>query len=76
MSGLLLTDQERIRFADWLRREVNSHREIIKQMEKLPSMAPVIEREKQRAAAKLLVAIELQSIETMTVGRTHKEEEG
>ena len=68
MTRLLLTDQERQRFSAWLRAEAEGHVGMAKQMEELPNMAPMALRERQRAAAKTLIAMELDSTESMSIG--------
>lgn len=65
---LLLTAQERERFAGWLEREVESAKGMIEQMEKMPGLAPMIEKEKRWAVACLIVARHLRNTEDMTIG--------
>lgn len=64
MSGLLLTREERERFAAWCEREAESANGIIGEMEKMKNMPRVlVEREKMEAAAALIIAKKLRSIE-------------
>jgi len=55
--------------------EAENHIQMAKQMEILPGMAPMIQREKQRAAAKMLVAMELETTESMSIGSFDGENE-
>ena len=68
MSGLLLTEAERIRFAEWLELQAETAKGMAHQMEKMSIMPAMIELEKRRIAAYLLVASGLRNTETMTVG--------
>lgn len=68
-EGLLLTAQERDRFASWLEREVESGKGMIQQLEKLQGMEPMIGLEKRRLAAYLIVAQVLRSTEEMTISK-------
>ena len=64
-----LTDDERRRFVLWLRQEAKVARGLVGQMKKLGyGMEPIIKHEEIRIAAKLLIARELDSTETMVVG--------
>ena len=66
---LLLTQQERDRFAAWLEHEAYVGKGLIEQMEKLgPHAAPLVAREKAEAAAALLIARKLRSTEGMSIG--------
>lgn len=59
---LLLTEQERERFAAWLEHEAATAKGLIEQMEKLgPAMAMLIAREKAEAAAALVIARKLRA---------------
>ena len=67
--GLLLTQQERDRFAAWLEHEAAVGKGLIEQMEKLgPHAWPLVAREKAEAAAALLIARKLRSTEGMSIG--------
>lgn len=67
--NLLLTDQERDRFASWLEHEATVGKGLIEQMEKLgPHAAPLVAREKQEAAAALVIARKLRATEGMSIG--------
>jgi hypothetical protein len=60
--SLLLTVQERDRFATWLENEAKTAKGIIEQLEKLgPHTAPVIAREKLEIGAALVIAKKLRS---------------
>ena len=66
---LLLTQQERDRFAAWLEHEAAVGKGLIEQMEKLgPHAGPLVAREKAEAAAALLIARKLRSTEGMSIG--------
>jgi hypothetical protein len=66
---LLLTAQERDRFASWLEHEATVGKGLIEQMEKLgPHAAPLVVREKAEAAAALVIARKLRSTEGMSIG--------
>lgn len=57
---LLLTDQERMRFAAWLEHDAATTQGIVEQMEKLgPHTAPMVARQKMEAAAALFIARKL-----------------
>lgn len=65
---LLLTPQERDRFAAWLEHEATVAQGLIAQMEKLgPMSAPLIARERAEAAAALLIARKLRATHTDTL---------
>lgn len=65
---MLLTPEERDRFAAWLEREAETAKQIVEQMEKLgPMTAPLVQREKAEAAAALLIARKLRSIESVSI---------
>ncbi len=68
MSDLLLSDDERRRFIDYCRREVDSLNAMATQMQNLPSMPPhVLQHYKIRAAAYILVASDLDRVESVTM---------
>ena len=64
---LLLTRAERERFAAWLEYEAASDEVIIKHMEKIPGTEPMAKRMKLRMAAYRIVAMDLRSVEEVTV---------
>ena len=65
---LLLNQQERDRFAEWLEHEAATAKGLIEQMEKLgPHMAPLMAREKAEAGAALLIARKLRSTESFSL---------
>lgn len=67
--GMLLTSEERDRFAAWLENEAATAKVLIEQMEKLgPHVAPLVAREKAEAAAALLIARKLRATESMSIG--------
>lgn len=67
-DSLLLTSQERDRFASWLEREIETGKGMLQQMEKMPNMEPFIAKQKREMAAYLIVARVLRSTEDMTIG--------
>lgn len=67
--NLLLTRQERDRFASWLEREAATAQGLIAQMEKLgPHVAPIVAREKVEAAAALIIAQKLRATIDDSIG--------
>ncbi len=63
-----LTDQERDKFILYLEQEVETLNEIIKQMEKLPfGIDKLIQLERNKATAYLLVATYMKSYEKQTL---------
>lgn len=67
--NLLLTPQERDRFASWLEHEAATAKILIEQMEKLgPHVAPLVAREKAEAAASLLIARKLRATQSDSIG--------
>lgn len=67
--SLLLSQEERDRFATWLEHEATVGRDLIAQMEKLgPHAAPIVAREKAEAAAALVIARKLRSTEGLSIG--------
>ena len=61
MSGRLLSDAERRRFATWLREDASSNELIVEGFKKLPSLSPslssaLVESRERLIAAELLVA--------------------
>ncbi len=67
MSALLLSKAERIRFTEWLEFQAETNSKMIRQMEKLSILSPMIQREKSNRAAFLGVATYLRNIETMEI---------
>ena len=60
--SLLLTEQERERFATWLEHEAATANRLIAQLDKFgPNMAPLIAREKAKAASALMIARKLRA---------------
>jgi hypothetical protein len=68
--NLLLTDAERLRFAEWLEHEAATAKSLIEQMEKLDVPAPLIMREKAEAGASLLIARKLRATESFNLVET------
>lgn len=68
MMDLLLTDQERERFAAWLEHEAATSTGLIAAMGTLPHMAPLIARETAEAAAALVIARKLRATQSMSIG--------
>lgn len=66
--SLLLTEQERVRFADWLELEASTAEGIAGQLGNLPGAftSMVIDREKRYAAAALLIAGKLRATESVS----------
>lgn len=63
---MLLTQDERDRFATWLELEAETATGIIRQLEKMgPGVAPLVLREKAEAAAALLIARKLRATESV-----------
>ena len=60
---IMLTQQERNRFAEWLKEEVESEEMIIEQLSKFLGHAKFLEMKKQRSVACVIVASLLRSIE-------------
>lgn len=62
---ILLTDEERKKFAQYLRQDVESDQALIKQMEKMggPVMLPIIKKHSIEAHAKIIVAKLLEATE-------------
>lgn len=66
---MVLTQQERDKFAAWLEREAESAKAIIEQLEKLgPHGALIAKKEKQEMTAALIIAAKLRSIQSETIG--------
>ena len=66
---LLLTTQERDRFATWLEHEALTTTGLIEQMEKLgPHVAPMTARYKAEAAAALVIARKIRSTNSDSIG--------
>lgn len=67
--SMLLTNEERERFAAWLEHEASTAKILIEQMEKLgPHAAPLVAREKAEAAAAMLIAAKLRATQSMSIG--------
>lgn len=67
MPLILLTQQERDKFAAYLLQEAESDDGMAKQMEKLKGHEAMVKRLRQRGAIYAIVAKELQKIEEMTI---------
>lgn len=66
---LLLTNQERLRFAAWLEHEAASTKSIVEQLEKLgPHTASMVALQKTEAAAALLIARKLRRTHSDSIG--------
>lgn len=60
---------ERQRFLQYCKQQVSSAKAIISQLESMPGMIPqVIQREKQKAAAYAIVAMDLESVSDDSIG--------
>lgn len=69
MSSLLLTEQERDRFASWLEHEAATSKGLIEQLEKLgPAMTMMIPHQKAEVAAALLIARRLRATHSDSIG--------
>lgn len=67
--SMLLTEQERLRFAAWLEREASTSSALIEQMEKLgPHVAPMVVHQRAEIAASLLIAKKLRAIQSESIG--------
>lgn len=65
---ILLTKEERIRFATHCQLEAESYEGMAKQMEKLPNMEPMVKHQRRYAFAYAIVAKHLLSQEEQTIG--------
>ncbi len=66
--SLLLTTQERERFAAWLEHEAETDAVLIQQMEKLgPAFASVAATRKQEVVAAMMIARKLRATEGMSI---------
>ncbi len=65
---IILTKDEREKFAAWCRWEIESNKEIMEQMKKVPSFAMVLKMKQDQALACRDVARLLESIEDMAAG--------
>lgn len=72
VSGLLLSAQERERFAAWLEHEAESDRGMIEQMEKLAQHTEAVEAVRKKLNVERLAALvimkKLRSVEDVTIG--------
>jgi hypothetical protein len=66
---LLLTPQERDKFATWLEHEAATAKGLVEQLEKLGShTALIVAREKLEASAALVIARKLRATQSMSIG--------
>lgn len=66
---MILTTQERLRFAEYAKAEAESCEQFAKQMENIPHVAVLAKREKSKYAAWTIVALELSArTEEFSVG--------
>lgn len=65
---MLLSDEERKKFADWLENEAATANSMIEQMKKLNLPDAIMQREKAEAAAALIIARKLRGTESMSIG--------
>ena len=63
-----LTPEERLRFAMWLEQEAATDSGLVAQMERLPSMAPMVAHRKREIEAHLFVARKLRALEESSLG--------
>lgn len=69
MSNLLLTQQERDRFAAWLENEAATSKLLIEQMEKLgPHALPVLNLERTEMNAAIVIARKLRNTTSESIG--------
>ena len=64
---MLLTDQEREKFIQYLRQSAETSEGMLKQFEELSLMPELIKREKIKAAAYRVVLADLQAVESTTL---------
>ena len=64
---IMLTDEEKKKFADYLEQDAFSDNGMAKQMDTLEASSPVAVMLRQKAAAKMIVAQHLRSGESMTI---------
>lgn len=64
---MLLSDEERKKFAEYLRREAATNKLLMEQADKIGMPDVTKERLRQRIAAQLIVASDLESCESFTV---------
>jgi hypothetical protein len=64
---MVLTDNDRRRFIEYLSQSIESTRLIIGQLEKLPSAKIVLHKEKMEMAAEIVVLAKLVSMESMSL---------
>jgi hypothetical protein len=64
---VVLTQADRDKFSAWLKQDVESNREIIIELQKLPYAEAVVKQKKQQMAACIIVANLLDSIEDQIV---------
>lgn len=75
MPNLLLTDEERNRFAEWLEREASTDKIFIEQSAKLgPHGAIMVKKFTAEMHAALIIAAKLRSIESFSIGSEHADE--
>jgi len=68
-DSYLLTPEERDRFALWLERQAEASKGITEQMEKLGLPLEVLQKEKVKMVACMVVAKMLHSVEDMNIGK-------
>lgn len=66
--GLLLSDEERERFATWLEREAETNEGMVKHMASMKVPEPMMQRMRTEAMACRIVVARLRSTETMSIG--------
>lgn len=66
---MILTDEERAKFARWLLEDAESSKQLITQLKQLPGTEAAQKKLTVEAMAQTLVAIKLQSIEGMTISK-------
>ena len=60
---LLLTDEERKRFVEWLKQDALSNDLLAKQMDGMPHLAPLAKQKRMLAMSETIVAKELEKAE-------------
>lgn len=65
---MLLTDQERERFAEYCRQNADSSRQLVEQLEKMPGLAALAKQQKIQQMAFSVVYTILKNTESQTLG--------
>ena len=68
MTGFLLSDAERQRFADWCEREAQTNQELIRFLEQQPGTYGIVQAKKAEALACRVVCKMLRDVESFSIG--------